>query len=184
MSKRDLLNEVWEQVHANTTPLDFQEIVVLTTSPDKEKRLFALLSMQELMDAGNSPSVYFEMAHTMMRDPDNTCRWQALIVIGHFLEDNPDAVWQVVREFGGSGDEDMRAGVACVLLEALLEAHFEDYFPKVRKWILLGPVTVAETLDMCWFDGCQGNRYKRVQNLLRNVARGRPDASPSRLRRN
>ena len=70
----------------------------------------------------------------MVSDPDNDCRWQALIAVGNWIESGPDAVWEVVCEFGDSEDDDMRAGVGCVLLEHLLDHDFDLIWPRVKAF--------------------------------------------------
>jgi hypothetical protein len=65
----------------------------------------------------------------------------------------------------------MQAGIACVLLEHLLEEHFEDYFPRVRATALADPM-FCRTLALCWI-GEEEGKQKRVKTLLRTALRGR-----------
>jgi hypothetical protein len=60
-------------------------------------------------------------------------RWMAIIKIGDFIETEPEQVWLFIRKWGIHPNEDVRMAIACCLLEHLLEHHFEDFFPKVKK---------------------------------------------------
>jgi len=76
-------------------------------------------------------------------------RWQAIIVIGEFVEKEPEAIWSFVLRWGSHEDEDLRAAVATLLLEHLLEYHFDIIFPRVEaaarcnKWF-------GKTTTQCW----------------------------------
>ncbi|HXY03750.1 MAG TPA: hypothetical protein VEI49_09220 [Terriglobales bacterium] len=76
-------------------------------------------------------------------------RWQAIIVIGEFVEKEPEAVWPFVLRWGSHEDEDLRAAVATLLLEDLLEYHFDLIFPRVEaaarsnQWF-------GKTTAQCW----------------------------------
>jgi hypothetical protein len=161
-----------EQAETMLTHVRPDEIAALAGHRDPSQRLLALSLMQADITAGTPAIRYLGLARPLVEDPDNDCRWQALIVIGELMWTHPEEVWQVVLAHGGSEDSDMRAGVATVLLEHLLEEHFEEYFPRIRAEILRGSARFAETVGMCWFDRFEGWRYRRVQKLLRNAARG------------
>jgi hypothetical protein len=59
-------------------------------------------------------------------------RWQAIIRIADFIPEEPEAVWAFIQRWGIHEDEDLRAAIATVLLEHLLEHHFADFFPRVE----------------------------------------------------
>jgi len=60
-------------------------------------------------------------------------RWQAIIAVGEFAENNPEEVWSFVYRWGSSEQEDLRTAVATCLLEHLLEYHFDLIFPRVEE---------------------------------------------------
>jgi hypothetical protein len=66
--------------------------------------------------------------------PDGTedPRWQAIIRIGDFVEEEPEAIWPFVLKWGSHEDEDVQAAIATLLLERLLEHHFDLLFPRVE----------------------------------------------------
>ncbi len=86
----------------------------------------------------------------MINDLDNDCRWQALIVVGEFLDCAPGEVWKVIEQYGTSADADMRAGVGCVLLEHLLEKFDRRYRARVNR-LAARSVEFANTLAYCWY---------------------------------
>ncbi|MHC4862440.1 MAG: hypothetical protein ACYTEX_00035 [Planctomycetota bacterium] len=127
--------------------------------------------MEKQIAEGDLPEAYFELARTVVGDPDNNCRWQSLNVIFEYIETQPELVWEVVSEHGDSKDSDMRTAIACVLLEHLLDYDFDTYFPKVRNEILQGRYRFIDTLQGCWFDR-MGLKYKKVQSFVKNAKRG------------
>src|SRR5262249_41019656 len=152
-------------------PISLELITGLARDKDPRERLVALALMQrQIYQAGVEPIVFFPLARELVADPDNTCRWQALIVVSESIETHPGEVWRVVVEHAHSPDEDMRAGVACVVLEHLIDLQFDVMLPWLRAELLKGSETFAQTVDMCWFDHNEGLRYRTVQKLLRNSA--------------
>jgi hypothetical protein len=59
-------------------------------------------------------------------------RWQAVIAIGEFVKQDPEAIWPFVLRWGSHSDEDLRNAIATCLLEHLLEYHFDLIFPRVE----------------------------------------------------
>ena len=116
-----------------------------------------------------------EAAHEDTRDP----RWQAIIAVGHFIQEEPDAIWSFILRWGNSSDEDLRTAVATCLLEHLLEYHFSRFFPQVEEAVR-GNAVLADTFSRCWklgqakeednakrFDGLQAEcRKVRAQTRL------------------
>ncbi len=47
-------------------------------------------------------------------------RWQAIIPVGYFVEDEPEAIWPFVLKWGSHEQDDLRAAIATCLLEHLL----------------------------------------------------------------
>ena len=143
-----------------------EALAKLATSRRASERLRSLRLMREQIESGGRPEDYVELARPLIEDADNDCRWQALIVVGESVETNPEAVWQVVCEHGVSDDEDMRMGVATVLLEHLLEHHFDAYLPRLKQRIEAGSVLLADTLARCWAFGQAETRWADVEALV------------------
>jgi len=97
-------------------------------------------------------------------------RWQAIIVIGEFVEKEPEAIWPFVLRWGSHEDEDLRAAIATLLLEHLLEYHFELIFPRVQvaardnRWF-------GKTTTQCWKFGQAKNpqRAARFDDLCAEI---------------
>jgi len=82
-------------------------------------------------------------------DGDDDPRWLAMIEVASHIEVQPEPVWEFIVKWGVHPQRDLRAAVACCLLEHLLEHHFAAYFPRVRKLVLKEPL-FAETFTWCW----------------------------------
>ena len=147
-------------------PLDIKQ---LADSPDPACRLRSLRMMREAIAEGQDPTMFFDLARTLIGDDDNDCRWQAAIVVGESIESNPEGVWQVICEFGESHDEDMRDAIATLLLEHLLEHHFDAFFGRLRLKIEQGAPLLADTLCRCWAFGDAESRWHEVAALLKDV---------------
>ena len=127
----------------------FQSIDRLSRSRKAVDRLFALSVIRDrIAQLGLQPK-YLRVARRMIADQDNDCRWQALIVVGEFIRSEPEAVWRVVRQYGSSMDQDMRTGVATVLLEHLFEVY-PRYRAEAARVILKGNARLRDTFNMCW----------------------------------
>ena len=111
------LDRIWQEAHAGDLMVTLPEIRNLLKSTDPEDRLRGLLLLRRHIDERDLKDEFFQLAKPMIEDENNNCRWQALIVIGEFIQSKPDEVWRVVREYAESEDDDMRLGVAKVLLE-------------------------------------------------------------------
>lgn len=76
-------------------------------------------------------------------------RWQAIIAIGNFIESKPEPIWEFVLRWGGHPQEDLRDAIATLLLEHLLEHHFEAIFPRVEAAAAADPI-FADMFLRCW----------------------------------
>lgn len=59
-------------------------------------------------------------------------RWQAIMKIEDFIETQPEAVWEFARRWGKHPNPDLRSAIAVLLVEGLLEYHFDLIFPNVE----------------------------------------------------
>lgn len=90
-------------------------------------------------------------------DGERDVRWQAIIAVGRHIEAEPEAVWGFVARWGKSPSLDLRAAIACCLLEHLLEHHFSLLFPRVER-LARKSKRFADTLSMA--------KFKRPKNAL------------------
>jgi DNA-binding TFAR19-related protein (PDSD5 family) len=164
--KLDRADEVARSRETSSDP----DLLRLAISKDALERLAAIRLMQTRAEQAESILPYLAAARRLIHDPDNTCRWQALILVSSGIEREPELVWEVIEAEGGVRDDDMRTGVATVLLEDLLEQHFEAYFPKVRARVLSGDELFTDTVSQCWLS--EPSHKKRIASLVRNARRG------------
>ena len=76
-------------------------------------------------------------------------RWQAIIELSYFVEQEAEAVWPFVLKWGSHPDEDVRSAIATCLLEHLLESHFHLLFPRIETAAKCN-TQFADTLSRCW----------------------------------
>jgi hypothetical protein len=76
-------------------------------------------------------------------------RWQAIIAVAEFIEVSPEPIWQFIRRWGPSRDEDLQDAVATCLLEHLLEHHFDAYFERVAA-LARAERSFASVFLRCW----------------------------------
>jgi hypothetical protein len=95
-------------------------------------------------------------------------RWPAIIAVGDYVETDPDAVWQFVRQWGGHRQEDLRTAIACCLLEHLLEHHSRLILPRVEQAITEDRL-FADTVLRCWHFGLgeDATEFERLQARCR-----------------
>jgi hypothetical protein len=142
------------------------DVTEMASSVDPAERLQGLRLMRQRIEAGVLSRPFFSLARSLINDSNNDCRWQAIIVVGEFIEENPEGVWEVICEYGVFDDEDMRTAVATVLLEHLLEYHFSVYFPRLKGKIKDGSSLLADTLSRCWAFGQAEVHWSEVKALL------------------
>jgi hypothetical protein len=143
----------------------------LCGSRTAEDRLAALLIIRRQIEQRGIRDGYLPLARSLVADPDNHCRWQALMVVGHFAERHASAVWPVVLEHGASEDEDMRSAVATMLLEPILKHHYDEYFPVLKAAVEAGNTHLTDTLRRCWLFGGAKRHSREVDRLLGSVSR-------------
>jgi hypothetical protein len=85
-----------------------------------------------------------------LRSADEKRRWAAAAAAGELVSSHPVAVWSLVVAHGSSSVEDVRAAVATCMLEHLLEEHFDEYFPLLKKEIRAGNLLLGDTLRRSW----------------------------------
>jgi hypothetical protein len=102
-------------------------------------------------------------------------RWQAIIDVGHFAPQEPEAVWPFVLRWGSHEDGDLRAAIATCLLEHLLEYHFDLIFPRVEA-AAKSNVWFARTTVLCgkFGEAEQSKRAEQFDRLRAEIRESRP----------
>lgn len=132
MRRRREFKRIWKQARSDTTFRSITQLSQMLKSRNADSRLWTLFKLRQQID-GTPPRGYFSLAKRLIDDPDNDCRWQAVIVIGEYIHTDPTNVWRVAQRYGRSEDPDMRMCVAVILLEHLLEYHFRKFFKQVKR---------------------------------------------------
>jgi len=91
-----------------------------------------------------------ETADVLIPRRSQHVRWGTLLLVGDFCEAHPDEVWPLVVRWGSVESKDIRIGIACCVLEHLLEHHFQAYFPKAQQILASGNRRFRLTLQTCW----------------------------------
>lgn len=167
------LHKAWAEADAISRSIPLDRLKQMASSAKARERLLALAVVRKQIEAGAKPSEFLDFARGLVRDRDNNCRWQAVIVIGESIKSDPNAVWDVVAEFGNSPDDDMRAAIGCVLLEHLLDKYFEWFFPLAQDQVRRGRHRFLDTIRMCWFNN-RGANYEHAQRWIEEARRGMP----------
>ena len=93
--------------------------------------------------------ILLELADVLILDPNPNIRWGILVDLTKFVEDQPRKLWPLIIKWGSVYNHDIRTGVACCLLEHLLQYHFAEFFERSRQEILGGNRRFASTLKYC-----------------------------------
>ena len=103
-------------------------------------------------------------------DGESDPRWQAIIAISEFIEDEPEAVWSFARRWGASPDMDLRAAIATCLLEHLLEHHFDRFIGQVED-LARADRLFGKMVALCWKSeqSEESTRAARFDALLRSL---------------
>jgi hypothetical protein len=141
---------MFSRIARSRRTLSLSALDSLSRSASADRRLEALVRIREQTAEGGVRRGYLAIARRLIGDADDDCRWQALIVAGEFIPSEPEAVWQLVRRYGSSDDRDMRAAVATILLEHLLERRRARYRRLVEAEIRKGNRQLEDTFARCW----------------------------------
>lgn len=94
--------------------------------------------------------LFLELADALIPSRSQTIRWGTLSLLGDYCQSHPEALWPMVVKWGSVSSEDIRGGVACCILEHLLQYHFHAYFERAKVIILNGNKPFAYTLGICY----------------------------------
>jgi len=132
----------------------------------RDRRLLALVRVRQQIERNGLRNGYFSLVEPLTFDPDSNCRWQATLVIGEFIETQPDKVWKVARELGRSAKADIRMAAATVLLEHLLEHYPSRMGSLFEKELKLGDRSLASAISFCANFGKTSVAKKQIQRVI------------------
>ena len=79
---------------------------------------------------------------------DQDPRWQVILEVGYFSQDEPEGVWSFVERWGQHEDSDLRMAIGLCILEHLLGHHFDLIFPRVER-LVTHSARFADTFRYC-----------------------------------
>jgi hypothetical protein len=105
---------------------------------------------------------------TAAPDGEEDPRWQAIIHVGYFVETQPEEVWAFVQRWGKHPNADLRTAIATLLLEHLMEHHFDLIFPCVEREVRTSK-RFRDALKQCWKFGQakKPHNASRIDRLVR-----------------
>jgi len=140
----------------------------------RDKRLLALVRIRQQIERSGLRTGYFSLAEPLTLDPDSTCRWQATIVIGEFIETRPDKVWRVARELGQSTKPDIRMAASTLLLEHLLQYYPARMGALFEEELRACNHRLASAISCCGNFGRTSSAKTRIQQVIK-LAKQRSD---------
>ena len=170
-ARDDLPQRARQRADAEARPAPLGRLARLCRSGLAEERLAGLLVMHRQALKGVTSGEYLPLARKLVQDPDDHCRWQALLVIAEFAEEAPEAVWEIVLKQGSAANAEQRSAVATALLERLLEHHYDAYIDRMKSEIEQGNRNLTDTLRRCWMFGGAKRHSREVDRLLRSASR-------------
>jgi hypothetical protein len=132
-----------------------------------------------------------KLLHRLIPDRSSEIRWGGFQLLSALVEFSPEEIWPLTVSWGSVKNRSIRAGIACFVLEHLLEHHFSTFFPRVSDLIEDGNAEFAYTLACCLRLG-QAERpdnAKAFDHLVERLQQSHPEvksyfSSPRCCRRN
>ena len=166
-----LINRVSAVVAADPRRRTIQDLREELHSPIRDMRLRALVRIRKEIERSGLRNSYFNLAEPLTLDPDSNCRWQATIVIGEFIETQPDRVWRVARALGQSAKADVRVASSTVLLEHLLQHYPTRMASLFERELMSGDRRLASAISFCGNLGKTDSAKRRIQTVIKLAKR-------------
>ena len=158
--------------------LNVQEIVALYDGLTMEQAYVVLDFVSASLAAEANVHYAIQAAEALLPgrpapDGENDPRWQAIIKIGNFVESEPEVIWPFVLKWGSlPNEEDLSNAIATLLLEHLLDYHFDLIFPRVES-AARSNISFASTFARSWKFGqaTEPTRADKFDKLLSEIRR-------------
>jgi hypothetical protein len=105
-------------------------------------------------------------------------RWQAIMRVEDHVELYPELIWKFVLKWGRHPQEDLRDAIAVLLVEHLLEHHFNLIYPRLCEEVGKSK-RFADMVGRCYWLG-EGAWAANARKLDRLVGKARPRFHPRR----
>jgi hypothetical protein len=161
-----ILSRAYATVARDTRPATLEQLRRDSRSRVRDKRVAAMVRIRKEIDFRGLRNSCFAIAEPLTIDADSTCRWQATIVIGEFIETQPDRVWRVARALGESRKADIRMASTTVLLEHLLEFHPSRMCKQFEEELSVRSNRLAQSIGGCWNFGEDQRAINRIQKVI------------------
>lgn len=136
--------------HVRFSGSERQSLLCLYRRGDLRSRRLCVDYLREGVSVRGNRQFIFEMCDRMIPDRSTYIRWQSLLMLGDYAGTHPAKIWPLVLKWGSVRNYDIRRGVACCVLEHILEHHFDPYFDHAIAHIQEGNRRFAYTLAYCW----------------------------------
>ena len=162
-------NSPSDLVHVRFNRSEQQSLLRLYLGGDLRSRRLCVDYLRAGLGVRGNRQFILGMCDRMIPDRSAYVRWQALLMLGQHAERHPGAIWPSVLKWGTVRNRDIRRGVACCILEHVLEHHFDPYFDLALSHIACGHRRFAYTLANCWRFGEAGlpNNAQRFDSFKR-----------------
>jgi hypothetical protein len=147
------------RIEARIPPIDLWRIrfsaderhalVNLYQRGDLKSRRLAVDYLDEGVGVPQNRRFIFEMCDRMIPDRSEYVRWTAFRILGEYAQTHPEQLWPLVLKWGTVKSYDIRAGIACLVLEHILEYHFDRFFAQAVEYVEEGHRRFAYTLAYC-----------------------------------
>lgn len=116
-------------------------------------------------------AILLAVADALILNSKPRLRWSVLGDLTRFAEDRPEDVWPLIVKWGCVHNPDIRMGIACCLLEHVLEYHFEEFFERAQQVIGSGNRRFAATLMYCYKFGQaeETENARRFDNFISSL---------------
>jgi len=150
-------------------------ILELSKSPSVADRAAALQLMRSQLLNGK-PKAYLDIARKLVNVRSSRIRWQAVIVVGEFIDTEPEKVWNTLLANVSTNSSDLASALATVLLEHMLEKQYSFTVRRLRSELRSGNWRWARLLEECWLFGSAVRHRKEIERLTMDFKRAVPAA--------
>jgi hypothetical protein len=131
------------------TPEERRSLAALYQRGDLKSRRLATDYLELGARVHGNRLFIFDMCDRLIPDRSSYVRWGSLAILGEYVETHPDRLWPLVLKWGSVKNYRIREGVACCVLEHILEHHFNTFFPRAVEYVERGHRRFAYTLAYC-----------------------------------
>lgn len=162
------------------TPAERESLAALANSARAIDRKQCVRYLRAGVHHPANRRLLLELIHRLIPDRSPEVRWGGFQLLRTFVEASPEELWPLAVYWGSVKDRSIRAGVACFVLEHLLEYHFSLFFPRVLALIDGGNAEFAYTTACCLRLGQaeKPDNAKAFNRLVDGLQQSHPNVKP------